>query len=170
MSDTKGTLVVYYSLTGNTARVATDLAAKLDADLESIRDRGHGVGFWAALKAGYDAMKDRPARIDPLQRDPADYALTLIGTPVWGWKMTPAVRAYLQQTAGRLHDVAFFVTSGNTDVTTLLPSLEGLAKRTAIASAGFNGRELADGIVYKRKLSRFVEAIRSPRPAARTAA
>lgn len=170
MSDGKQILVVYYSLTGNTARLARDLAVQLGADIESIRDRGHGVGFWGALKAGLDAMREVPAQIEPPQRDPSSYALTLIGTPVWGWKMTPAVRAYLQASAGRLREVGFFITSGNTPVAKLLPSLEGAAKRPSIAAAGFNAHELAHTDLYEKKLADLVAAIRAPRAQARSAA
>lgn len=47
-----------------------------------------------------------PAHIGPLSKNPADYALTIIGTPVWVGTMTPAVRAYLQNNQERLHNVA----------------------------------------------------------------
>jgi hypothetical protein len=79
--------------------------------------------------------------------------------------MTPAVRAYLQQVGKDLRNVAFFITSGNTDVSRITPSLEALANRRAIASIGFNDRELKDPVAYEKKLSVFVERIRSARQA-----
>lgn len=163
-------LIAYYSLTGNTARVARDLSTRIDAAIESIQDPTHGVGGLGQFVAAFDAWRKAPAKIAALQHDPAHYAITIVGTPVWMWQMTPAVRAYLEQTRGRARSVAFFVTSGDTDVAKIRPSLEALAGHKATASAGFNANELRDAAVYETKLSTFVEEItragRSPRQAA----
>jgi flavodoxin len=146
-------LVVYYSMSGNTARVALDLAKMIDADIESLRDRHHGVGFFGLLKAAWHALRRVPAQLGPLRHDPADYALTLIGTPVWAGQMTPAVRAYLLQCAARFTNVAFFVTSGGTPAAKVVPAMEGLAGRKAVAFEGFDARELKDANCYDQKLA-----------------
>jgi flavodoxin-like protein len=166
MSTAKRVLVVYYSLTGNTARVGRDLAARLHADIESVRDKGHGTGFVAQLAAAFDAWRSAAATIEPLRYDPADYEITLIGTPVWVGAMTPAIRAYLQRTSRKLRNVAFFITSGNTDITRILPSLEALAGQKSIACAGFNARELNDATAYQRQMAAFVDALPRARAAA----
>ena len=152
-------LVAYYSLSGNTARVARDIAARVGADIESIQDPGHGVGFFGYLKDSLDALRNIPAKIGPLAKNPADYALTIVGTPVWAGHLTPAVRSYLQQTQGRLGKVAFFVTSGNTGVAKIVPSIELLADTRLIASAGFNARELSERGSYDEKLTAFLKEI-----------
>ena len=148
-------LVSYYSLTGNTARVARDLAARLGADLESIQDRGHGSGFIGSIQAAYHAWRGRPATIGAAQYDPANYDLTIVGTPVWVGCMTPAARAYLQANRGKFHDVAFFVTSGGTDVAKLAPALQAVAGHAPVAVAGFDKGELADAKAYRLKLVHF---------------
>jgi flavodoxin len=169
VSSPKQTLVVYYSMTGNTARLARDLAARLNADVESIEDRTHGVGFVGYLVAAYHAWRRVSAPIGAMQRDPSDYAVVVIGTPVWVGQMTPAVRAYLQRMKGRFVNVAFFVTSGGTDIEKIIPSLEAEGKCKAVTSKGFNARELGDTVVYEHKLSTFIEAIKGAagRPADR---
>jgi flavodoxin len=158
-------LVVYYSLTGNTARVARDIAARTGADLESLRDPSHGTGFFGFMKASLDALRGHVPKVGPLTRDIAGYDLTIIGTPVWARRMTPAIRAYLQIVRGKLRRVAFFVTSGDTDVVFLLPALEKAAGTRAVATAGFNQRELKDPDVYGAKLTAFQTALGLPLPA-----
>lgn len=153
------TLVSYYSLTGNTARVARDLAARLGADLESIQDRGHGSGFIGSIQAAYHAWRGRPATIGAARHDPANYDLIIVGTPVWVGRMTPAVRAYLQANREKFHDVAFFVTSGGTDVAKLAPAMQAVAGRAAIAVAGFDKGELADAKAYRQKLVHFAHDV-----------
>jgi flavodoxin len=156
-------LVVYYSLSGNTARVALDLARRLGADIESLRDKNHGAEFAGFLRAAYDAWRRIPSSVENLGRDPGNYDLTIIGTPVWVGQMTPAVRSYLRQTHGRCDRVGFFVTSGNTDVTKVLRSFEAEAKQAAAASVGFNQGELRDPEAYERKLSDFAETVQRAR-------
>jgi len=150
-------LIAYYSLTGNTARVACDIAARVGADIESIRDPGHGVGFFGFLRDSLDALRGIPAKIQPLAKNPGDYALTIIGTPVWAGHMTPAIRTYLHQAQGSLRQVSFFVTSGNTDAAKVIPSMEALAQTGAIASAGFNAQQLREPELYEKKLAAFLE-------------
>lgn len=150
------TLVVYYSLTGNTARVARDIAKRTGADLESIRDRDHGVGFFSYIQNAFDALRGKSTRIAPLSRDPAEYALTVVGTPVWVGRMTPALRAYLEETRGRYGRLAFFVTSGDTDVARVLPALEATAQTRAVAATGFSASELKDQKIYEEKLTAFL--------------
>jgi hypothetical protein len=157
----KKVLVVYYSLSGNTARVAKHLATLLDADIEVLRDADHGAGWLGALKASMNAWRRKPGKIDSPCHDPSRYELTLIGTPVWAWQVTPAVRAYLQLMAGRMRNLAVFVTSGNTDVGRIAPSIESIAARKAIASAGFNAMELKDQTTYDRKIATFMQAIQA---------
>ena len=152
-------LVVYYSHTGNTERVAKDLAARLRADVERIEDKADRSGFTGYLGAIYDSVRKVAADIGKPQKDPADYALAVVGTPVWAWNITPAARAYLQATKGRPRAVAFFVTSGNTDAAKIVPEMEAVSGQKAIASTGFTANELKDPAAYESKLGAFVKAL-----------
>jgi len=154
-------LVAYYSVTGNTARVARDIARLTGADLEPLRDPDYGAGFSGYLKAIVDAVCGRAGRIGPLRHTPREYALTVVGTPIWARHMTPAVRAYLKRCGADVRNIAFFVTSGSTDASCIVPAMETLAGRKGIAYTGFTATELADRAVYEAKLAGFVEALRA---------
>lgn len=163
-------LVVYYSLTGNTARVARDIASRVQADVESLKDPGHGLGVLSQFTNALDAWRKAPARIEAPLFDPAGYAVTVIGTPVWAWRLTPAVRSYLSRMQGHLGRVAFFVTSGDTDVDKLVPGFAAAAGVRPFATAGFNAQELADATLYERKIAALADAVnRAAHPAQRVA-
>jgi flavodoxin len=154
------TLIAYYSRTGNTARVAKDLALQLGADLEEIIDQKKRSGIWGYIIAGRDGMKKRLTEISNPSHNPADYDLVILGSPVWGWDMVPAVRTYLDKGKGSFKEVALFVTSGNTDVKKVIPSFEEVIGKKMKASAGFNTIELKSETVYREKLTTFAQSLR----------
>ncbi|MHB9155725.1 MAG: flavodoxin family protein [Endomicrobiales bacterium] len=110
MADGKKILVVYYSRTGTTGRVAKDIAARLDADIEKITDLKKRSGAAGRLYAGRDAVRRSTTEIGPVEKNPADYDLTVIGTPIWAGNMTSAVRTYLGNTKTRVKNIACFST------------------------------------------------------------
>jgi flavodoxin len=107
------TLVVYYSRSGNTRRVAQAIAGALGATLEELqeaRDRSGALGY---IRSGIDAVRKKAAELMPLTSDPVEFDLVVIGTPVWAFTMAPAVRTYIQQCGGKIKRAAVFCTLGS---------------------------------------------------------
>jgi flavodoxin len=163
MTAAKRILVVYYSLSGNTERVAEDLAKRLGAESEKIGDIKVRRGLLGYLRAAFDSIRERPAELTALDKNPNEFALTLIGTPIWAGKITPAVRSYLRMNRGRFNEVAFFTTSGSTPAEKVVPAMERLAGRQAVALAGFNYVDLKTGGLYEKKVADFLEGLKRDR-------
>jgi len=111
------TLVVYYSRSGNTRKIAEELASVLKADVQELKDgksRNGPIGF---LMAGREAMKKTPVELQPLAHDPAAYDAVVVGTPVWASTVCSPVRTFLEQNRSSLKKVAWFCTSGGEDPT-----------------------------------------------------
>jgi flavodoxin len=106
------TLVVYYSRTGTTKKVASALASALGADLEEIVDLTNRRGLRGYLRSGFDATLGRLARVEPARNNPRDYDLVVLGTPVWNASVSSPVRTYAVQHSDAMKDVAFFCTCG----------------------------------------------------------
>jgi flavodoxin len=149
-------LVAFYSRTGRTRRVAEDLASHLHADLEEIIDKKNRKGLLGFLRAGRDAMKGIPAEIAAPAKDPANYDLVLVGTPIWGGRITPAVRTYLDSGKTSLKDFAFFLTSGNTASESVLPAVRELAGKEPRAHTSFTDQDLKDKGAYEKKMGAFL--------------
>ena len=77
-------LVIFYSRTGATRRLAEALANALQADIEPITDRINRSGIFGYLRSVAESLQKRGASIEPMKTDPASYDLVVIGTPVWG--------------------------------------------------------------------------------------
>ncbi len=108
------TLVVFFSRTGHTRRIAERLARALGADLDVIREARSRLGLGGYLRSGYEATFKRESAIEPTGLDPAGYDLVIIGTPVWNYSLSSPVRAYLHQHRDVFKAVAFFLTEGGT--------------------------------------------------------
>jgi len=153
-------LVVFYSQSGHTERVAKDIAGRLNADVERITDLKNRNGFWGFLYGGRDAMQKRPTEIEKPVKDPALYDLVIIGTPLWAWNMAPAVRAYIEMTRGKLKNAAFFVTSATSAPDRVQGYMEELSGKKAAAFLGFVESEMKNEGVYTEKVGKFVAEVK----------
>ena len=92
------TLVLYYSLTGNTKMVAQEIAADLAADIEEITCVDpYDTNFQACIQR---CMQEREQgvlpEINPMQADLDAYDVIFIGYPVWFGTYAPPVTKWLE--------------------------------------------------------------------------
>lgn len=105
-------LVAYFSQSGTTRTLAQTVARELDADIEEIQETAKRRGIVGYARSLAEALLGRSPGLRPSGHDPADYALVLIGTPVWAASVSTPVKAYLEQNKTRFPRVAFFATEG----------------------------------------------------------
>lgn len=103
-------LVVYYSRTGNAKFVAEIIAAELGSDIEEVVDLKSREGKLGWMSAGREAMSGKETQIAPTKKFPQNYDLLIIGTPVWAWGPTCAIRTYLNNNDLSGKKVALFFT------------------------------------------------------------
>lgn len=105
-------LVVYFSRTGHTRRLAVRLARQLGATTAAITEAHSRRGLLGYQRSLYEATFHCEPEIDPLTRQPRDYDLVVIGTPVWGWQLASPVRSFARRYARSIRRTAFFCTMG----------------------------------------------------------
>jgi flavodoxin len=127
------TLVVYFSRTGTTKLAAEAIARTLGADLEEIVDRTPRLGVVGYLRCGYEATARKLTRIEKPARDPGNYELVVVGSPVWGASLSSPVRTYLEEHRGRLSKVAFFCTCGGRGGERVLGQMEDTCRKDPVA-------------------------------------
>ena len=91
------TLVLYYSLTGNTKMVAEEFANRLGADIEEITCvNPYDTNFQACIQR---CLQDRAAgtvtEINPVKADLTKYDQIFIGYPVWFGTYAPPIATFL---------------------------------------------------------------------------
>ena len=104
------TLIVYYSLEGNTEYAANIIASKLGADTLRIEpekaypDSGFRKFFWGGKSA---VMAETPP-LRPYAFDAARYDRIVLGFPVWAGNVTPPIRTFVRDNALKGKRVAAF--------------------------------------------------------------
>ena len=101
-------LVVFYSRSGNTGRVAEEIRDNLECDIEEIIDTKNRSGILGYLRSGRDAGNRKLTVLKDIINDPSQYDLLIIGTPLWGGHVSTPVRTYIHENQANFKDVAFF--------------------------------------------------------------
>lgn len=154
------TLVVYYSRTGVTRKVAEELAQELEADLEEIVDEKNRSGALRFVVACKDAIRQKAAPIEASRRDPAQYDAVVVGSPVWANTMACAVRTWLGQHGEQIAKLACFCTMGRSRWGSTLEDMGEQAGALPIAGAAFRQKDVKHD-QHRKALEDFAAAIRA---------
>jgi len=157
---TMNVLVVYYSRSGITRRVAWDLASMMDADIEEIIDPTDRSGIIGYIRSVWHVVRNKEAPIRTPQNDPSTYDLVIIGTPVWGRKMSAPVRAYISQMRMLLPSVAYFCTMKGTGDISALEGMAQHAGKTPLAQITFSEQDVKKG-AHASELEAFASVLKS---------
>ena len=107
-------VVIYYSKTGNTEKVAkkiTELFKNIDADAECVSiDRSERRTYEDDVK---EAKRGVKAKIESIMTDLSKVDLLFIGSPVWCGKPATPINTYMDQCEGlNSVNIVCFVTHG----------------------------------------------------------
>ncbi len=151
-------LVVFYSRTGFTKKIAWDLVGLLKCDIEEIIDMKDRRGAIGNLTACKDAANKKLTDIAEFKLDPGLYDLVIIGTPVWAFTMACAVRTYINANKDKFKEVAFFTTQGGMGDKNTYSDMEHLCAKKPRATLTLNAKEITKGVCAPR-LQEFVQKL-----------
>lgn len=138
-------LVVYYSRTGVTKKIAETIAQNVKCDIEEIIDTVGRKGFWGIIKSSFEALKGKPSVIKETNRDVLAYDVVAIGTPVWAGRMSCAIRAYLEKNKGKFRKVVFFSTQKGDGKDTIFEDMENICGTKPLSTMKITGSKINNG-------------------------
>lgn len=150
-------LIAYYSRTGITEKVAEIVGSELNADIERIDDNDKYKGPIGYMKGGKDAMMGKASKINPTVKDPADYDLTIIASPVWASRMAPGVRTYIEENKDRFQEIAGFATCGSSGGEKTLEQISEECGKPLAAEMIINSKDLEKNL--NKKINSFINKI-----------
>ena len=110
------TIIVYYSLEGNTEYVARKIADSIGADIlriypkKAYPDSGFRKYFWGGKSA---VMAETPP-LEPYKFELSAYERVILGFPVWAGNFTPPLRTFIidQREALKGKNISAFACQG----------------------------------------------------------
>jgi flavodoxin len=138
-------LVVYYSRTGNTRKVAEDIAKELQCDKEEIVDTVNRSGPIGWVNSGRQASQGTMTKLQPLKNDPSQYDIVIIGSPVWAGHVSTPVRTYLAENKDKIKKAAFFITMGGRGDDTTSADMESLGGKKPISKLVIKTADIKKG-------------------------
>lgn len=136
------TVIIYYSLEGNTGYAADRIARILDADTirltpkKAYRDRGF-LKFFLGGKSS--VMKESPA-LEDSRANISQYDTVIFGSPVWAANFAPPLRTFISENRDALKGkviAAFVCESGSGGEKALMRLKELLGTDAFISEAVF---------------------------------
>jgi flavodoxin len=153
-------LIVFYSRTGITKKTAEAIAAAIPCEAEEIIDKTDRSGIKGWLLGGKHAWKSTLTEIGPMKSSISSYDLVIIGTPVWAFTMTPAVRTFIEQNKDKIRKVAFLTTEGGSGHEKTFKAMAEALGKQPVATLNLLEKEVKAG-KDGEKTRQFVQAVKN---------
>ena len=153
-----GTAVIYYSYSNNTRRIAELVAEKTNADLlELVPAMPYSYDYDELVKEEEAKMdKKELIELEPIDLDLDFYDRIIIGTPVWWYGISPAMRTFLTENKEQLKDKKFyaFITNGGW-IGHAVQDIQELVDLKGYVDLQFNNKQLR--LNYDKDLYKFID-------------
>ena len=149
-------LVAYYSRTNITKKLAEEIAAKLNADIEEINPKVNYNGKIGYMRGGKDAISEKIIDLEQTKYDPSNYDVVYLGVPVWAGKSATPMISYIKENEGKFNEVKFFVTAGSTGFEGTFEQMEKFVGKSPQKTLALTTKEVKHD-EFKEDLASFVE-------------
>ncbi|MFH1836374.1 MAG: NAD(P)H-dependent oxidoreductase [Methanobacteriota archaeon] len=155
------TLVVYFSLTGNTKKVGELIAEKLGADVEEIKlsKALSGMNDPRIFTSFLGCLLGKLPELAPLEHDLKAYDLVVVGGQVWCFSLSTPLKAFFNKNSEKLPEkVAFFLTHGGMRGQAAVNTMRKSSGKTPVATLILREENVKSGD-YEKKTEEFAEKI-----------
>ena len=106
-------LVIYYTRSGNTKKVASTLTKIIENNIEELIEKKKYKGFIGFISAGFASFKKKTVEIGQLKYNPKDYEEVVFMTPIWASNIPPTIRTYIKRYAEVIKSSSFIYLSNS---------------------------------------------------------
>ena len=149
-------LVVYYSRTNVTKKLAESIASEINADIEEINSKVNYNGKIGYARGGKDAITEKIIDIENTKYNPEDYDIVYLGTPVWAGKSSTPLISYIKENEGKFDNVKFFATAGGSGFEGTFKQLEKFTNQKPQSTLELLTKEVKKDL-YADKLADFIK-------------
>ena len=141
---------IYYSATGNGDYIASILEEKgyQIVKVETVKPIGK-VGFFRMLKYGFQAMKNKKAKINPINVELKEDDVVIIGSPIWNDRLSTPINAVLGEFEFNKETTEFILYPAGTSTKKSFDQIAklGFKKTPIVYSRPLKNQENADEVL-----------------------
>ncbi|MDR2536327.1 MAG: hypothetical protein LBD29_09900 [Treponema sp.] len=147
----KETLIVYYSRSGISERLAKALQHKLGCDMDKIAyaDKEQ-IAFGTAV---VEALRKATVPIKGSLHKPEDYKKIIFITPVWGGAMATPIRSYMTENKEHIQSYSLIVTCGKSGLSGSIKDAAAALGKEPVGSEQYLSSQVTKGAY---NLERFI--------------
>ncbi len=156
-------LVMYYSRSGTTKKVAEKIADILNCDREEIVPLRKHTGLIGWIISGYEAARKKLPEIVDVKKSLDTYDAIIIGTPVWAGTMSSPVRAFIRAYGDRFKKIGCFATKGGDRESRACNEIADMVGRQSEAILELRKKDVEREEIFngecREKIKAFIQAI-----------
>ncbi|MDD2352283.1 MAG: flavodoxin domain-containing protein [Candidatus Caldatribacteriota bacterium] len=154
-------LIVYYSRTGKTENIARQIGVKINAELQEIKDYKKRNGIIGFITSGNEAHLKKTIEIKDMEKEPDNYEIVIIGTPIWANNISTPIRSFLGKHHPMLKEkeVAFYCTSLGSDPKPVFKEMENMIIKKPITVMNITARDIKNQY-HVEMVDNFVKEIK----------
>lgn len=159
----KKTLILYFSVDGNTKFIAENVKEEFGGDLfpiklkKDFKHTGLMKYFWGGKQVFF---KEKP-ELDKPDYNLEEYDFIIFGTPVWNFSLTPPMRSLLHSTSFEGKKVAFYCCYDGRPGKTFEDMKALLKGATIVGTHGFKAPLRADADQVKKEIVDWCHELKS---------
>jgi flavodoxin len=151
-------LIVYYSNTGHTKKIAEELAEVSGWRVAEIREAKSRQGRWGEIRCVIEALIGIKPHIEFESPSFDTFHLVIIGTPVWAGHVASPVQSFLAKHRNSFNRVAFFCTCAGPHSGPVFDQLHSLSGRVPVNTLAITNEEMKSSS-YRDKLAAFAKTV-----------
>jgi flavodoxin len=154
------TLILYYSLTGNTRAGCEVLQAELGADMIEIKDLRKRDGKWGFFKTAIGSLVGKHTRIEPERIDITKYHNIILGSPIWTGRLSMAIRTLIDRNRFDWRKVIIYTTTNALEKEKYKEKSRNLVRKAGGDVVGYYqilAKEAADGKKIDRTKAQIIQ-------------
>jgi len=138
-------LVVTYSFTGTSLRLARRLCALHGWDLAEIQETRPRIGMLGTWRCVLDSLLHRKPSISYSGPGPEKYDVVVLISPIWAERLAGPMRTFVSQHAGRFNQVAVVSVMASRGAPNAVAEVGRITRKSPVLTTSFTAREVDDG-------------------------
>lgn len=141
-----GTLIVFYSYTGNSRRLAQLLAAQRDWPVgEVVEKHPRSSGMWGFLRCAADSLFHRRPSVSYQGPEIADFGTVVLVAPIWLGQLAGPMRSFAASNRAWIKRAAVLTTMGGRGASNAVAEIAQILGKDPVLTEVVTAREVGDG-------------------------